>query len=1463
MPRKKQPKDKKTSSYEQGSSQSSHSFSPNTFSVQSEEKSEQTNTNIQQQETTKIESAEQTIVPEASASTQSEERNTTMAFNTFEQTTQQYSQQMNKMVEINNLRIIKVISEKSASIALQKDNEFMNKNLELYNNAKNKLGQMVKMIQELEKDIFSLKDRIKTENNENRNTLVTNTIKKKKNIKMLEENFYPMFDYIFQDMNNNLSKMYDRENSLNDKSKFILNREINLNLPNLKNTLKKIDNNIYSKDNKVTKLLAYSQKLEREYYANKFFDSSANLEEIKYIQKNYEHEKAELIKSRNKLNNSLKYFQEYQQRYNKLYSSHQQTLEKSLSIKNRSNNPKIKPEQKEKLNKENSENIKHHNNIYAMLLVEDKKYEQNLKKREELVSECQKLIKATAKFNTEYEKLDVKIYNIKNLFDQVLALENEENLSEDEAFSNEEDDYLIEENLEDVTNKLETLNINYEESEQSFQLAGKSRKGKVISGKAKKRTIPKVKYDQEGKIHNAGTYEVSYLGIYRESPTAKLARVEFDRKMERETYEQILKENPYFQLDRTQTWYRFDLFASKNKDSLFAIETEKDSISTRIHPFEESIEYTRAALFTEPLAALERSKMKSIAVKDKTPFILKNIDGVELAVGDGWGFIKYSFAKGLIKDIKSQKRSTAPSLPKDASPNTQMLQWLPQNDNLIFELVESGIKQLSPTLKDGKLLQNMTNQDIYRTITTGKFPVKIGTTMPVLGNEIVFPPGIFPEEDKVALHRSPADTLNWTTGDVASQTPTSEFIGKMPALQYRWRGELMSEKLTLKGMLGVIPDENWPTDCQEDIVVCTEDLKVDTSWKQAADVKQAKQTEMQFKPTGDLYITQCFEPGSLIGVPPQMMKELSGDYDGDQVHALARSDSPILFQQIESQQNNKIANPKLEKSRTFPEQSVPSTASSNTQIFANRFAMSEQPAKTSENSPAKSNSPRMIAIKDGTHLVGIWSTIADLLSTVNPLRIERELWSEINNEIFDANIFLDSKDMSKYVGLAIKAGTDLAKTNIEATTFLDKKKLNSKQLLEEGIKLLKFLTKKRGLKSPHKKRNAEWIAKDVREGRRLGVVYNEERDAPNVRKGHYGNLYEIMLAMDLYLESNRAGENFFTYRGQLASKLQQQGLDKIKKARQTEISNSDAFVESLYEILGDLKQILQYIDQDNKYTRENGSIWMLLAIKEFHPAELRQNLDTKSSPPSAADLQTQYHDLLARIEEQWLKFTQNDTTNDQETKSVTPSVQQPSSVANGYEEVTNSSKKISTVTPQAVDPTTKQIYLTEDGKDYKSHSQNPLSLSSQYTVSTEARAELNNRRLNDAYVAPTGDCLYEAFIRMGVGYNNVQDFRNAVADYAEDQFDSNEVMRSDVQLNYGEDLEGFLRDIRTMGSWENYAGDITPTLIGMLLNVNIDVINVNRPNLITPAFAEGQAGRRYTLIRFNENHYLATIPIPQ
>jgi Calpain family cysteine protease len=141
------------------------------------------------------------------------------------------------------------------------------------------------------------------------------------------------------------------------------------------------------------------------------------------------------------------------------------------------------------------------------------------------------------------------------------------------------------------------------------------------------------------------------------------------------------------------------------------------------------------------------------------------------------------------------------------------------------------------------------------------------------------------------------------------------------------------------------------------------------------------------------------------------------------------------------------------------------------------------------------------------------------------------------------------------------------------------------------------------------------------------------------------------------------------------------------------------------------------------------------------------------------------------------------------------------------------------------------------------------------TKASAAQQILKKWGLEEQIIPGDGDCLYNALINMGVPYNSVSDFRNAVADYVDENYNNNEVIQSHVDAS-GRGLDGYTQDIRRLGNYEDEASDAASELISMLLNIRIFVINENAK--ITPAH-NGSTGDIYWLLRYNSPaHYNAT-----
>ncbi|MEH1891903.1 MAG: hypothetical protein V7K92_21445 [Nostoc sp.] len=205
----------------------------------------------------------------------------------------------------------------------------------------------------------------------------------------------------------------------------------------------------------------------------------------------------------------------------------------------------------------------------------------------------------------------------------------------------------------------------------------------------------------------------------------------------------------------------------------------------------------------------------------------------------------------------------------------------------------------------------------------------------------------------------------------------------------------------------------------------------------------------------------------------------------------------------------------------------------------------------------------------------------------------------------------------------------MAKTNLKNATFAGRT-LTPQQLLKEGKELLTFLFKK-GLKTPHKRRNKETIAKDIREGKRISVL--------NVRKGQYGNLSGIMHGLDLHLEMTRTSKNFAP-KGELAENRKEEAKEYLNKASSQPITNVNEATLKIYGLLGKLKQVVSR-DRNNENAKKNGDTWMLFVLNELKPAEWRNRLYQKFSEKkehNPSDLKQEYDTMVKKIEKLWQRW---------------------------------------------------------------------------------------------------------------------------------------------------------------------------------------------------------------------------------
>ncbi|GEM_PF-3753018 len=349
--------------------------------------------------------------------------------------------------------------------------------------------------------------------------------------------------------------------------------------------------------------------------------------------------------------------------------------------------------------------------------------------------------------------------------------------------------------------------------------------------------------------------------------------------------------------------------------------------------FEEQCYYASRALFNNNVAGVQgsievlRAPMGAVAVLDMDEL-------VQVQIHDGWGFIKQSLAHEL-----EQTLETEPINLRNPRANYGMFQWLRPDTDEERSLENATVEELStrgiqpepgehvqmnwepweqslvtarpemrqhPVLVERATLTRRRQNSRY--VTTGDPHLVGGTAMPVLGDRLVIPAGRDQFEDwrprRVAVFRNPGDSLNWVcTGEPDFDSPLAAFLGRMESIQYTLTGREPSGLSFYKGMLGVIPDANWPKDWGDHcLVVCNTDRKACSSWREPGDPGASKNSDADesFVIRGCLVATQWFAEGNCVGVPYEAIQnKLAGDYDGDQVVLLSGDAFPCTFDYID------------------------------------------------------------------------------------------------------------------------------------------------------------------------------------------------------------------------------------------------------------------------------------------------------------------------------------------------------------------------------------------------------------------------------------------------------------------------------------------------------------------------------------------------------------------------------------
>lgn len=622
--------------------------------------------------------------------------------------------------------------------------------------------------------------------------------------------------------------------------------------------------------------------------------------------------------------------------------------------------------------------------------------------------------------------------------------------------------------------------------------------------------------------------------------------------------------------------YRLDLFDTGDADQAWGISTEDAARIAQV-PADEWNEYARQGLFSEAVTGAA-GRFQICLAPMGTSFAIKG--GAALQVNDGFGFIRESVARtmGVTAQGVADKReipSTQRGLDKPAHPNTQMLQWLKEDNAVVAELVNQAVNSLERQL--GPRAQPPSGEDLYRAATTGDFKVRYGTAVPVPGKNVVLSIESTDGDPRVALHRSPADKPNWTQGAVEpSDSPLAKSIRELTAFQYRLQQKPARDRpmLMMKGLLGVIADDAWPEAyAGHQIVGCVTDCKVDTAWTSEAEVSSAKTAEVprELALDGNLAVTQIFGPGSLVGVPAPMMKQLSGDYDGDAVHVLRASDCPMLFSRLGALDQR--MNPKLTK----------------------HIVMHGEDEASAEHGP-RSMATRLAEIRDADAIVGTWSTVADILCTIHPDQLEtvRPRIAAITGLGLP-----DDAALWELVGLGIKVGTDLPKTNLSKLEFRGTR-LEAGPLRKAGAAINRYL-RSRGHDNPHARKHKDAIVDDLTSGRPM-----DGRAA--LGPAHYGVPGRIMRAVNEYLRIK--WEQSIGFTGPLSplfapnEPTKRHAAKLLDDSRDADVRSADDIEAAARELIG---KLVDLFDKETRTTARNRDAdrWMLQALSCLRPSRMQ------------------------------------------------------------------------------------------------------------------------------------------------------------------------------------------------------------------------------------------------------------------
>jgi len=195
-------------------------------------------------------------------------------------------------------------------------------------------------------------------------------------------------------------------------------------------------------------------------------------------------------------------------------------------------------------------------------------------------------------------------------------------------------------------------------------------------------------------------------------------------------------------------------------------------------------------------------------------------------------------------------------------------------------------------------------------------------------------------------------------GTVAKGDATAKFLSQSFGIQYSYTGfddrsGVDSQMLHSKGMLVVVPEQQWPVDFTDTDLVCSkEDLKTLSCWTHGRDRRSLPREILS---TGSLRLKDIVEPGRLGALPIAELRKRNMDTDGDD--AFIYAGYPKLAALISRVMDDRQARRGRQQSFKPPKTATPAIAPDSGDY---------QPGRLSE----------IMSLKRGQHITSATATLA-------------------------------------------------------------------------------------------------------------------------------------------------------------------------------------------------------------------------------------------------------------------------------------------------------------------------------------------------------------------------------------------------------------------------------------------------------------------------------------------------------